>query len=71
MEGKWFALSPEDASRWGTSFADSGGFVVVACEISDVVVQSLTSIDRLDGIGPAMYAEIVDLEDAVIEVPES
>jgi hypothetical protein len=70
-EGKHMAHSADDARQWGTILHGAGRFAVLKVTVSDVVAKSLVHWDRLDGIGPACFATIEQLEGAeIVEVTE-
>ncbi|WP_240666827.1 RHS repeat-associated core domain-containing protein, partial [Serratia marcescens] len=62
MEGKWFAESYKDAVTWGNKMGHGGDvFRVVQIDVPDNVASKMHIDPHLDGIGPARYAEVVDL----------
>ncbi|KAA8993528.1 hypothetical protein FJU30_26645 [Affinibrenneria salicis] len=64
MEGKWFAESYEDAVTWGNKMGHGGDtFRVVQIDMPDDIASKLHADPHLDGIGPARYAELSDLND--------
>jgi hypothetical protein len=71
LEGKWFAENPEHAHKWGKLFEGPGQYRVVIVDIPEDVANSLFRIKKLDKIGPARYAELDKLTQAIIvgEVP--
>ncbi|MEO0788321.1 MAG: hypothetical protein AAFY36_06665 [Bacteroidota bacterium] len=66
LEGKWFAESFENALSWGNLLYDGRNFLICSIELSDSVYSGLFRLTNLDGIGPAVYAEITDLQYATI-----
>ncbi|MDQ1637725.1 MAG: hypothetical protein QOF62_1064 [Pyrinomonadaceae bacterium] len=64
--GKHFAETAEDAAQWGLKLEGKGGFKVVDVRIPTVQAEKFQRWERLDGIGPARYAEFKDLTNAVI-----
>jgi hypothetical protein len=66
VEGKYFATTPEHAEQWGVAFqkfsAMASPFSVVEVRIPSEFVDMFVYFDRLDGIGPAYYATIEELE---------
>lgn len=56
MEGKWFAESAEHAQRWG-DVLNGGEGVVVTVRVPTSVANNMVRHEKLDGIGPARYAE--------------
>ena len=65
-EGKHFALSIQDANHWGESFYGSGRFALIQIDIDDAVAATFMRWNRIDGIGPACFATIDQLEGAKI-----
>ncbi len=62
MEGKWFAESYKDAVTWGNKMGHGGEiFKVVQIDVPDHIANRMYFISHLDGIGPARYAEVIDL----------
>lgn len=61
VQGKWFAETPEHAAAWGRSLSQlvGGSFLVVCIEMPTVVADQLLRLPKLDGIGPARYADDV------------
>lgn len=69
LEGKWFATTHDDAVAWGKLFAIvSGDFMVITATFPAALVERFSFRARLDGIGPAYFAEIDQLRDFVIDV---
>ena len=65
LGGKWFAESLGNAISWGKLMGHID-FWVVEIELPEHMAIKLFSIDFLDGIGPAKYAELKELKEAVI-----
>jgi hypothetical protein len=61
FQGKWFAERPEEAAEWGRQFYPSGSFHLIEVEADDTVAAKLFRLPSLDQIGPARFAEILDL----------
>ncbi len=62
MEGKWFAESYKDAVTWGNKMGHGGDtFKIVQINIPDNIANKMHMDSHLDGIGPARYADVVDL----------
>jgi|ERR1044072_8071417 hypothetical protein len=68
VDGKHFAESPQDAEEWGSWLYDEDDFRIVAVELPEAEADKLMRWDRLDAIGPARFAELHELENAVITV---
>lgn len=66
LEGKFFAESPEHAIAWGEALEGAGQYRVVVVELAATVADELIRWARLDGIGPARYANLSQLESATI-----
>jgi hypothetical protein len=72
MGGKWFAESAANARQWGEWFyGGSGNYHVVSVELNTDLANSLMRVSKLDGIGPARYAEDLQaLNGGVISIGE-
>lgn len=68
LAGKWFAESQAHATQWGQWFFRGGNFRIVAAEFPKAVADAFMRIGKLDGIGPARYAEIEQLGQFLIRV---
>ncbi len=66
LGGKFFAESLDDAIKWGELLEGKGAFKVIEARIPTVEAQKFMRWDRLDGIGPARYAELNQLRNATI-----
>jgi hypothetical protein len=63
MEGKWFALRGEHADKWGEMMNGVQGFTLEQ-EIPRSLFDKLhLHPDKLDGIGPGVYAQSEQMED--------
>jgi len=69
LGGKWFAETAEHANQWGEILEGKGAFKVVDAKIPTVQADKFMRLERLDGIGPARYAELDQLKNAVIGKP--
>ena len=67
LAGKWFAESVEHAAQWGQLMEGKGAFKIVDAQIPTVQANKFMRLERLDGIGPARYAELDQLNNAVIK----
>jgi hypothetical protein len=65
LEGKFFAESAEDAAQWGEMLGASL-YRIVEVALPASVAKSLLRWENLDGIGPARYGELPQLQDAVV-----
>lgn len=61
LEGKWFALRPEDAKQWGNILHGVGNYRIIEVEVSEKTADQFFKLERLDNIGPAAFAEIDQL----------
>ena len=68
LEGKFFAVTIEDAEQWGQWLYGDTKFHIVAAELPNEDMEKLLAWPQLDGVGPAFYAELSDLESAIISV---
>jgi hypothetical protein len=70
-EGKHLAHSADAARAWGWLLFGPEPHAIIRVMIPDAVAARLYSWPRLDGIGPASFATIEELEGAVVEeVPD-
>jgi hypothetical protein len=62
-QGKWLAESSQDAARWGRRFYRQSGtpFHIIEIEVQTQEADRWHRNPFLDRIGPARYADIVDL----------
>jgi hypothetical protein len=58
LGGKFFAESAEDAAQWGDRLQGPGNYQILRVELPKDAADSLMRWDRLDGIGPARYGEL-------------
>jgi hypothetical protein len=70
LEGKFFAEHPEHAAAWGEALEGAGQYRIVEVELTASVADKLMRWERLDGIGPARYADLSELESATIRLFE-
>ncbi len=69
MEGKWFAESYKDAVTWGNKMGHGGEhFQVVQIDVPDDIAEKMHMDPRLDGIGPARYGELTDINNDRVKV---
>lgn len=69
LEGKWFATTASDAAAWGRLFERfSGPFTIIAIDVPRGLLQRFGYRESLDGIGPAYYAGIEQLEQLLVDV---
>lgn len=66
LAGKFFAERPEHAAAWGDRLEGSGNYRILEVEVSAAAADTFRRWAKLDGIGPARYAEIRELEGVVI-----
>jgi len=66
MEGKWFAERMEDAIKWGKLLEGGGSFYIVELEVASIIADGFFRIEHLDGIGPARYADCIELSSSTI-----
>jgi hypothetical protein len=70
LEGKFFAEHPEHAAAWGEALEGAGQYRIVEVELTASVADKLMRWERLNGIGPARYADLSELESATIRLYE-
>jgi len=61
LEGKFFAETVSDAAKWGERLQGRGNFRIVEVKVPTTTADQLMRWERLDGIGPARYAELDQL----------
>jgi RHS repeat-associated protein len=66
LGGKWFAESAEHAAQWGQLLEGKGAFKIIDAKIPTVQAEKFMRLESLDGIGPARYAELDQLKNAVV-----
>lgn len=67
LGGKFFAESAADASRWGDALNGPGNYKILEVTLPTSSVNQMMYWPRLDAIGPAWYAELPQLDGAVIK----
>jgi len=68
LEGKFVAESAEDAAQWGEMLEGASNYRIVEVEFPTSVAKSLLRWEKLDGIGPARYGELHQLQNAVVRL---
>lgn len=58
LSGKWFAESADDAAKWGELMEGPGQYEVIRVRVPKGAADSMLRLERLDGIGPARYGEL-------------
>lgn len=66
LEGKFFAESAEDAAQWGERLEGARHYRIVEVELPSSVANSIVRWEKLDGIGPARYGALHQLQNAVV-----
>ena len=66
-EGKHMARLVSDARRWGSAYYAAEGFAILRIEVPTKSATNFVTWDRLDGIGPAAFATIEQLADAIVQ----
>jgi len=66
LTGKFFAESLGDAGKWGDILQGPGNYKIVEMTLPTDSASQLMRWDRLDGIGPARYGELEQLEGAIL-----
>jgi hypothetical protein len=61
-EGKHFACTVDAATEWGKALHGPKGYAILGVSFDDDVAATLFAWDSLDGIGPARFATIEQLE---------
>jgi hypothetical protein len=61
-QGKWFARRHADALRWLPKLYPAAASAhVLEVEVPDSIVTGWFALPNLDGIGPAVFADVDDL----------
>jgi hypothetical protein len=68
LEGKFFAEHPEHAAMWGEALTRGGAYRIVEVELLARVAAGMLRWERLDGIGPARYAALSQLQDVTVRL---
>ena len=61
LGGKWFAETANDAAKWGELMEGPGNYDILQTQVPKNVADNMLRFDRLDGIGPARYGELSQL----------
>jgi hypothetical protein len=61
-EGKHFACTVNAATEWGKALHGPNGYAILRVSFDDDVARDVFAWDSLDGIGPARFATIEQLE---------
>ena len=64
LGGKFFAEQRQHARRWGEWFGVP--FRIMVVELPERVASQLRRFEHLDSIGPARFAELAELTEAII-----
>jgi hypothetical protein len=71
MEGKWFADNADDAKTWGDKMDFGGKPTTIEADFPAATADDMFQMERLDGIGPARYADEAQLGDCcAIRIPD-
>lgn len=70
VEGKYFAETIDHALQWGNILFGMGHFRVVEVTLALNQVAQFYRFAHLDGIGPALFAEIEQVDDAEAQIQE-
>ena len=60
--------STRSTAQWGERLEGAGNYRIVEIEFSTSVAENLLRWAQLDGIGPARYGELHQLQDAVVRL---
>jgi hypothetical protein len=66
LGGKWFAESADHARRWGEVMNGRGNSTILRVDLPKSQADQFMRMERLDGIGPARYGELDQLNGALI-----
>jgi hypothetical protein len=70
VEGKYFAENMTDAAAWGNLLFGASNFRIVEVILPTSIAAALFRIEPLDGIGPARFADIEQLEGVAVSIRE-
>jgi hypothetical protein len=62
------ATTFEDAMAWGSKMNGAGNSTIIRVELSTDSLGQMFQMSSLDGIGPAVYGELEQLQNAVLKV---
>jgi hypothetical protein len=68
VQAKFLCVAAEDAAQWGERLKGAGNYRIVEVEFFASVAENLLRWEKLDGIGPARYGELHQLQDAVVRL---
>ena len=57
-----------DAAQWGERLEGAGNYRIVEVEFPTSVAENLLRWEKLDGIGPARYGELHQLQETVVRL---
>jgi len=66
-EGKHMATTVIHAAQWGEALHGTGNFLIIRIAVDDAAAARFMRWDNLDGIGPACFATIEELEGASVD----
>ncbi len=70
LEGKFFAESYTDAEQWGDAMNGIGNHQIIQINLPEPEGAKMMRWEKLDGIGPARYATLDQLNNVKIDFPE-
>jgi len=68
LGGKFFAETAEHAAAWGEKMMGTGNFRIITADVPTRAASQFMRWSRLDAIGPAVHAELEQLEGAIVGV---
>lgn len=68
LGGKWFAETVDHARQWWNMMNGNGISTIIQVRLPSSQADRLMRIERLDGIGPARYGKLDQLNEAIIRV---
>jgi hypothetical protein len=68
LEGKWMAEIKDDAIRWGDKMNGKGKSTITEINMSKSEADILFRSEKLDGIGPARYGTMEQLQNATVNI---
>jgi hypothetical protein len=69
-EGKYFAESVEHAAEWGERLLGQGKYRIIEVILAEELANQFYRFEYLDGVGPARFAGIQQLEDVDLTIQE-
>lgn len=66
VEGKHLVATVGHARAFASMLYGEKGHTIISVEVSDTAAERFFHLPKLDGVGPAWFAELVDLQGALV-----